>query len=544
MSIQPVNFDLLAGLGQWAIALVTFVAIGLFTAFVTSFALYGSSGPKRFATGVGTGLRELFGVSPRRVFAIAKLTWKESVRRKALLVFLVFGVLFMFATWFMPKTSGRPDLEVQNHVAFVFFAINALVLPVVLLLSCLGLPEDIRLRSLHTVVTKPVYRNEVVLGRMLGFTAVGTLVLGVMSVVGFVWVVRQVSDQTELLCRVPVYGQLSFLDRYGNPGQGLNVGDIVQTRQFIEGGSKMAGIWRFPLPSESDELKFESRFEAFRTWKGDMDRTLRVRFMLVNDEKKLRVPLPPVLVNEFSQNVFSVPRKVKWTHEETLKEQETDLFAELAQPVDSEKDKDIATKASRGVLEVHVQCLDRNQYVGASAGDFFVRLADRSFATGYFKAIAGVWCRVMICIMVAVTASCFVKWPVATLLTASLLLIGQSAGIRATLVGVVTGKQHGGGATESVYRLVTHMNDTTPLPDNYLTPAIKWFDFGLNRILWLVQYIIPDQTMFGMQEWVAKGFDVPWGSILLPSLAIVFGYLIPCVLLGYFSLSLRELESK
>lgn len=543
MSIQPVSFDFLHGLGQWGLALLTLVIVGLFVAVVTSLALDGLRGPGKVLLGAFSGIREFVTISPRRVFAVARLTWKESIRRKALLVFLVFGVLFMFGTWFMPQATQRVDMEVQNYVAFVFFAMNGLVLPVVLLLSCLGLPEDIRLRSLHTVVTKPIHRNEVVLGRMLGFAGVGTMVLAVMSVVGYVWVVRQVSNRAELICRVPVYGELGFLDRMGNPGAGLNVGDIVQTRGFIEGGSKMAGVWRFPLPFESDEFKFESRFEAFRTWKGDMTRTLRVRFLLVNAEKKLRVPLPPVLVNEFAQNVISVPRKVKWTDEETLQEREADLYSDLAQPV-HETDTGIAGNARKGVLEVHVQCLDRGQFIGASAGDFFIRMADRSFAVGYFKAVVGVWLRILICVMVAVTGSCFVKWPVATLLTASILLIGQSSGIRAILVGVINGTQRGGGASESVYRLITHMNDTSPMPEGALTVAIKGFDLCLNRALWLIQYIIPDQTTFSMQEWVAKGFDVPWDGILLPSIAIVAGYFIPCLLLGYFSLSLRELEAK
>ena len=99
----------------------------------------------------------------------------------------------MFASWFLTSDSHRPGLQMKVYVTFVLTAVSWLVLPVILLLSCWGLPEDIRLRSLHTVVTKPVRRNEVVLGRILGFSAVGTLILAVMSVVGFIWIQRQVS---------------------------------------------------------------------------------------------------------------------------------------------------------------------------------------------------------------------------------------------------------------------------------------------------------------------------------------------------------------
>lgn len=538
MSLQPVEFELLFGIAQWAIVFGSFVVLFLIVSIATSFSLYGAAGPGRVLAGMLRGFKEFVSPSPRRVYAIASLTFKESIRKKALLVFVVFAVLFMFASWFMASPSDRPDMQVRNYVAFVFIAINMLVLPVVLLLSCWGLPEDIRIRSLHTVVTKPVRRNEVVLGRMLGFASIGTMILLIMSTVGFIWIQRQVSDNVELLCRVPVYAVagpegVRFLDRSGNPGTGVNVGDIIETRSFIEGGTRATGVWTFPLDEQADTLKLESRFEAFRTFKGDMNRSIRVRYVLVNEEKSLKVPLPPFEVDEFGTNEMEVTRTQKWTDEQTLETKDVDIYEDLAVPSEDGR---------FGSLVVQVQCLDRSQYLGVSRGDFFIRLPDRSFTTGYIKAVIGVWLKVLIIVMTGVTASCFVKWPVATFLSFKVIVIGQVA--RGFLDKVLSGKQAGGGAAESVYRLLTHMNDTTALPENPLTSSIQLFDHGLQHLLWMVKFMIPDLRSFGMSDWVARGFDVPWGGVMLPSIAITVGYFLPCVLLGYFSLSMRELEAK
>lgn len=538
MSLQPVEFELLFGIVQWAIVFGSFVLLFLIVSMATSFPLYGAAGPGRVLAAMLRGFKEFVSPSPRRVYAIASLTFKESIRKKALLVFVVFAVLFMFASWFMASPSDRPDMQVRNYVAFVFIAINMLVLPVVLLLSCWGLPEDIRIRSLHTVVTKPVRRNEVVLGRMLGFASVGTMILLIMSTVGFIWIQRQVSDNVELFCRVPVYAVagpegVKFLDRSGNPGKGVNVGDIVETRSFIEGGTRATGIWTFPLDEQADTLKLESRFEAFRTFKGDMNRSIRVRYVLVNEEKSLKVPLPTFEVDEFGTNEMDVARKQTWTDEQTLEKKEVDIYDDLAVPSEDGR---------FGSLVVQVQCLDRAQYLGVSRGDFFIRLPDRSFTTGYIKAVIGVWLKVLIIVMSGVTASCFVKWPVATFLSFKVIVIGQVA--RGFLDKVLSGKQAGGGAAESVYRLLTHMNDTSALPANPLTTSIQLFDHGLQHLLWMVKFMIPDLRSFGMSDWVARGFDVPWGGVMLPSIAITVGYFLPCVLLGYFSLSMRELEAK
>ncbi|MDA0283261.1 MAG: hypothetical protein O3B13_05020 [Planctomycetota bacterium] len=533
MSLQPVDFNLLIGATQWVIVFGSFIGVFLLVAMATSFPMYGLAGPGRVVAGALHGLGEFLSPSPRRVYAIAMLTYKESIRKKALLVFVVFAVLFMFASWFLANPSDRPDMQVRNYVAFVFIAINMLVLPVVLLLSCWGLPEDIRIRSLHTVVTKPVRRNEVVLGRILGFASVGTLILLIMSTVGYVWIQRQVSSDVDLFCRVPVYGDVTMIDRTGNPGLGVNVGDIDETRSFIEGGTRAAGVWTFPLNEKADTIRLESRFEAFRTFKGNMDRSLRVRYVLVNEAKSLRVPLPTFEVDEFGTNETEVARKQTWTDEQTLKTNEVDIYDDLAVTSD---------KGTYGALVVHVQCLDRSQYLGVSQGDFFIRLPDRSFATGYIKAVIGVWLKILVIVMAGVTASCFVKWPVATLLSFSVIVIGQVA--RGFLDKILSGKQAGGGAAESVYRLLTHMNDTATLPENPLTSTLQLFDHGLQHGLWMVKFMIPDLTSFGMSDWVARGFDVPWQGVMLPSLAVTFGYFLPCLLLGYFSLSLRELEAK
>jgi hypothetical protein len=539
MSLQPVDFELIFGITQWAVVFGSFIVMFLIVAMATSIAMHGAAGPGRVIAATLRGFKEFASPSPRRVYAIAMLTFKESIRKKALLVFVVFAVLFMFASWFMASPSDRPDMQVKNFVAFVFIAMNWLVLPVVLLLSCWGLPDDIRIRSLHTVVTKPVRRNEVVLGRMLGFASVGTMILVIMSAVGYVWIQRQVSDNVELFCRVPVYAVagpegVKFLDRDGNPGKGVNVGDLDETRSFIEGGTRATGIWTFPLDEEADTLKFESRFEAFRTYKGDMDRSIRVKYFVVNEEKSLRIPLVPFTIDEFGTNEMDVPRKLTLKDETdpTIKT-DYDIYDDLAVPSDDGK---------FGALVIHVQCLDRSQYLGVSRGDFFIRLPDRSFTTGYIKAVIGVWLKVLIIAMFSVTVSAFVKFPVATLFSGSVIIVGVVA--RDLLDKMLDGTQTGGGAAESVYRLLTHMNDTLALPANPLTTSIQLFDHGLQHLLWMVKFVIPDLRSFGMSDWVARGFDVPWDGVMLPSLAITLGYFLPCLLLGYFSLSMRELEAK
>jgi hypothetical protein len=283
--IRPYNLTGAATSWMMLVGILTLISVGL--SFVLSLARNGGSGVAIFTRGLGSYLGDLFSLSPGRIYALTKLTLLEAVRRKALLVFVVFAILLMFAGWFLTDTNSRPELQVSIHVTFLLTAIAWLILPAVIFLSCWALPEDIRIRSLHTVVTKPARRLEIVIGRMAGMGIVSCLVLVVMGVIGAVWIYRKLPEnsRSQLTCRVPVFGQLYFFDSDGQPAAtGINVGDTWMYRSHIAGNSRARAVWMFRDVDESsivtetvgtgDEaktvegLKLECRFEAFRTVKG------------------------------------------------------------------------------------------------------------------------------------------------------------------------------------------------------------------------------------------------------------------------------------
>lgn len=140
---------------------------------------------------------DLFGTSPRRVFAIAKLSIKEALRRKVVLVtFAVFAIALLFGGWFMNAGVDNPD---RTYVNFVLWGTQLLILFMGMLLSAFSLPDDIKNKTIHTVVTKPVRSTEIVLGRILGFVALGTALLAIMGLLSFLFVWRSLSHTHQLV---------------------------------------------------------------------------------------------------------------------------------------------------------------------------------------------------------------------------------------------------------------------------------------------------------------------------------------------------------
>jgi ABC-type transport system involved in multi-copper enzyme maturation permease subunit len=696
LRFDPTPFDVWQGLGRWALVLGAFLLVALIVSYVVAVATVGfKRSLGEFAMHLRQGLRELVLLSPRRIFAITQLTLRESIRRKALLVFVVFALLFMFGSWFISDPGERPEMQATVHITFILKAIAWLSVPVVLLLACWGLPQDIKQRSLHTVVTKPVRRSEVVIGRILGFAAMGTLILGVMAVAGHVWIKRQVPDEAQslLVSRVPVYGSLEFTDDNGQPGKGVNVGDIWEFRSYINGATAASAIWTFeditperlveqrdpdgnivtdPKTGEPIQvLRLEYNFEAFRTHKGTMGRGVQAQFMFINDLrtqmsqvfsglpeyqivadkiaegnfsdagdelKRLATGIDPggvevekadrdafvtrlqnlselmepftakgtlpaagefvaaanaaqdaaedendkalaaqfnvlgqliedhaetlaqVIVNVHAQSrlfeVIEYKRTLAESDEQTTgqRREEATTTYEIsrtltnASPIEGEG----ARKAQLDLFEdlthggrfrVQVYCRDSGQYIGMARPDLYIRNPDRSFESGYYKAVGGIWLMLLLIVVLSVTASTFVKGPVATLLTATLIVIGLS--FNSFLDELVTKLgSEGYGTLESIVRIVEHKNPTTSLEDRTGYQIMKIIDRVINRMLATVAQTIPNFNVFSLTPYVANGFDVPFDAGLLPALATTLAYIIPCLFIGYFSLRLRELEAK
>ena len=555
MDLTPEPFDPVAGLQTWLSVVGVVAGLVLVVGLVVTLATRGPAGVAGFGKAILATLKDLVLIAPGRVLAVAQLTWREALRRRALYVFALFAVLFMFAGWFLSNSGNRPADQVKVYVSFVLTVISWLTLLVMLLLSCWGIPEDIRRRSLHTVVTKPARRSEVVLGRMLGYSLIGTVLLGVMGVFGYVWITRQ-APEAALTARRPLFGDVRFYGRDGLPAEkGLNVGNVWEYRGYIDGASRMKAVYSFEgvtddalrdvLIEDPDTgetvpgrvLQFESDFEGFRTVKGDMSRGLLIQYTYINPETGLTVADPSVFsLEEFDGNVHNVPSTLRAYDEEAGEERDYDVLGDLV--------------SADGRLEVEVRSLDPQQLLGLGKADLFVRPPDGSFAASYAASVAAIWLKMILLVALGVTAGTFVKGPVATLLVFTLLIVGQT--FQEFMGQLLTGTLDpqnldgidGGGPVEATIRILTHANTQKDLAPGLGTQIVKAVDYGLLSVLWAFSQLIPDLSAFDTAGRTAAGFSVPVRTRLLPAAAVTLAFLIPCYAVGTLSLRSRELEAK
>jgi hypothetical protein len=326
--------------------------------------------------------------------------------------------------------------------------------------------------------------------------------------------------------RVPQYGKLEFLDRQGvKVTRGVSVGNEWTYRSFIEGGSQAAAIWTFTgirddvLRSDAggQVLPLEIIVRVFRTYKGDIETGIQGSVQLRNPDSKLKSDLWTFTAKDASINTFNLPRKLDDADQNPI-----DLI------------NDLVTKDGR--LEVIVQCLNSAQYFGFAQPDAYVRLPDGSPLWNFVKAQLSIWVQMVLVIAIGVTCSTLVNGPVAMMFTIAFITLGF---FQQFFIDVATGKQVGGGPVESLYRIITQMNQMSPLPENIGTDLMITVDTVLKAGMHSLAYVLPDFRSFSTVGYVAYGFYIPLDK-LAQDLTTCLAYLAGLFVMGYFFLRTRE----
>jgi len=584
----------LGALPQFCLVMIGLALLALVGGYAFAAARHGilGGGDLVYQT-ISSGFREMLELSPRRVWALARLAMKEAWRRRVVVALVVFFLILLFASWFL-KTDNQDPAEL--YISFVSTATTYLVLGIALLLSAFSLPNDFKTKTIYTIVTKPVRSGEIILGRILGFTIVCTILLAVMALCSYVFVNRSLDHQHRVeensLKRDESGGQLlgykgrTSLDAYhrhdvlldaeseGARADGLGAisnfghshsvevrGDghtVLHAEGIMQARVPRWGRLRFldrqGVPKErginvGNEWTYRSfidgNSQAAAIWQfEDIDESL------ASEEGGLEVGL---IVRVFRTHKGVIGQAIGGAFQ--VRNPETGLQSGLiffdaldAKILDIEIDRKLTSTdnaeldlfqdlvSDNGKLEIVVQCMPRGQYFGFAQPDCYLRLPDASPTWNYVKVYLSIWVQMVIVTSIGVAVSALLSGPIAMMFTVSFILLGF---FRDFFVEVATGTSYGGGPVESLVRLVTQMNVISPLEPSASTSLIKSVDWGLQGLMWSVAQVLPDFSAFSTVGFAASGFDVPTDRVL-QDLTTCLAYVAGLAVIGYFLLRTRE----
>lgn len=576
----------------WILVVAALVAVGLTLSFLFFAARRGpATGLREVLQMVADGVSDLLWISPRRVLALSRLAVQEAWRRRVWVAIVFFWIILAFSAWFLDAATTE---SARLHLSFVLGWSTFLSLMVALFMSVFSLPNDMAKKTIYTVVTKPVRPSEIVLGRIVGFGAVGTGLLLVMAVTSYAFVTLQLRHSHEVLveelqppersiqggpalvgrtsramehrhavrvfadgrgvtdvvnghsheividkgpdgqdrytvqsphdmlvARVPIYGELKFRDEAGNETvRGANVGDEWTYRQFIEGGTANAALWRF-RGIDADQfpngLPLQMTFGVFRTYKGNVEEGIPGEIVLRNPKTRFSVVAAIVRPREFVLNSIRVPRE---------------LVSPSGEPVDLFKDL-----VANGELEVQVRCVPPGQYLGMARADLYILATEASFRVNLAKGFLGVWLQMLLITAFGVMFSTFLNGPVSLIATLSTLVFGYFS--MNFMQEMLQGKVPGGGPFESLIRMVNQANVMNELEPGMYRTLAETGDKLFQGVLFVTVSLLPNLKAFSDVSYVTDGFNIPLNNLLVHG-AMALGYLAPLFVIGYIILKRRE----
>jgi hypothetical protein len=129
----------------------------------------------------------------RGPWTIAVYTWREGMRKKTLIGFLILSILVIFGssfmTAFMTQTTvgdAQTDIEAKLIKDICVTAISIFGVLITIFISASVVPNEVENKVVYTVLSKPVRRFEYLIGKFLGVQLIVIMNLVLMGALFFI----------------------------------------------------------------------------------------------------------------------------------------------------------------------------------------------------------------------------------------------------------------------------------------------------------------------------------------------------------------------
>jgi hypothetical protein len=470
-----------------------------------------------------------------------------------------------------------------------------------LFLSTFSLPNDIKTRTIYTIVTKPVRPLEIVLGRVIGFTIVGSLMLIAMCGISYMFVIRGLDHRHEVdeiarITETPAEGSVVwsgtttiddhhrhqirvFQDGLGETDQVM--GHKHRVRRLGEGDgaeyeiSAPEGMLQARVPhygylrfldrsgqvGEGINVGYEWGYRGYieggtlsaaiwlfenvtpeRYPEGlDLDLNLRVLRSYMGDIE--RGILGSITIKNPNPSARLDGEPIPFVAREFAIDRH--FIPRSLKAIDkndgSVHDVDLFEDLTDdGRVEIWIQCSEQGQYFGMADPDVYILDADGQFWLNFIKGFVGIWLQMLLVNTFGIMFSTFLNGAVSMLATLATIAIALFRGF---IIGLFSGELQGGGPVEATIRVLKQANLTLELEIGSISMFIvQSIDIAFLSFLRALASFLPDYFRFSTAEFVASGYNIS-SNLLAQHVLITLGYVLVVSMVAYFFLKTRELAA-
>lgn len=439
----------------------------------------------------------------QKILAIAWLTWKAAVRFRLFTVIAALLVLAVVGLPLVVKDDGTARGFTQIILTYTLTAVTLLLGFSTLWLSCGTLARDIEECQIQTIVTKPVARWQIWLGKWLGIAALNAtlLILAGACIYGLLqWRASKLPkwEQADLRSEV-------LVARGSAKEKSMEDEIDADTERVLQGRLKQNPVTTADLAEVRKQIReevkadrqlvppgYERRWDIelglAKNYLHDKPLQLRVKFNSSDNNPNHQFVGVWYIGDPNSTNYFQLPPMAGLA---------PDTFHEFFIPPNMYNDK--------GTLTITFANANNISLLFPLEDGMEVLFPQGSFTVNYIRALGIIFCWLVLLSAIGLMAASFLSFPVAAFFSLTLLAVAFSSGTLAETVdlGTVTSGSTPAPGTRSIV-------------DTIFIPLFK----GMLDVMNLAENFSPVDQL-------SQGRSVPWSE-----LAKAFGQVV--VLLGGF----------
>jgi len=165
------------------------------------------------------------------ILSLARHTFRESLRKKVMLIAGLFVVVVLVSTQLAPADFAEARPRLALSAASKGMALFGLI--AVVFLAATVIPDDIQQRTIYSLLTKPLPRWKLLVGRTLGFVLVAALLLSVMGLFSWAFILYTARKYLDRRQQAQLLAGRRFF--YPQTLQVLKAGQLQETAPTAEG---------------------------------------------------------------------------------------------------------------------------------------------------------------------------------------------------------------------------------------------------------------------------------------------------------------------
>ncbi|MHC4657857.1 MAG: hypothetical protein ACYS83_01600 [Planctomycetota bacterium] len=462
----------------------------------------------------------------RSVWAVATNTIKQALRMRIAAVFIILLIILLPVMGFSMTGDGTLKGKLQTFVSYGLSLAGLLLSLLTIIVSIYSLTSDIKQRQIYTVITKPIRRFQLLVGKLLGVVLLNAALLVLFSAIIYAVTIytREFSDRSEAeraqvenefvtarasLTPVEVdvgqevddlYNKLEESGQLEQVFQHLSRKEIIAqltSRKKLEKQAAAVGdeiIWEFEAPHQ---LGIWRKLLGGKSVRPDPNQSLFIKY-------KFNVSVDPADLLIHGRWIVGDVRQIRYgTRVET--------------PLYNFERKDLVRSSHE--IEVPADAIAEDGYFAVAffnppqnntvvifplEGGMEVLHKGGTFAGNFIRAVVLIWLRLILLACLGILASTFLSFPVALLLC---LVVFSTANFSAFVL-------------ESFEYLSENLSDVYSYTLKPIIQLLPQFD-KFNPTKYLVSARLLSWSLLGR----ATGFMICIKAVLLLLLALlIFSY--------------------